>query len=492
MSAPTFVACDLGADSGRVILAKLAGGHLQLEDVHRFDNGPLRLFGTLRWDIIGIYRELLAGLGKVAAGGATPAGVSVDSWGVDYVYLNAREPLLAIPFHYRDGRNDAAYEKVLAKVGRELVFAETGIQFMVFNTLYQLFDDLGRAPEVLGCADCFLGIADYLNYLLSGVARAEESLASTTQIYDPGKRAWSAPLLEALGFPAKIFPAVVPSGTVLGPLLPAVAAETGLGETRVIATCSHDTGAAVAAAPGAGDDWAYLSSGTWSLMGVELDRPCRDERARAHNFTNEVGCGGSIRFLKNITGMWLIQECRRHWLRDGQTFSFDQLDAQATACAPLRSLIQPNAPRFARPDNMPEKIREYCAATGQPVPGTPGEIVRCILESLALSYRRVLDEIETVTGRRIGVLHIVGGGTRNRVLNQFAADATEREVVTGPVEATAVGNALIQALAVGRIGSLAELRKIVRDSFPLGHYRPRQPGAWADAYGRFAALDPAI
>jgi len=473
-SAEHYVACDLGAESGRVILATLSGGKIQLEEVHRFTNGPVRVLGSLRWDVLRIFEELKTGLKVIGARGIRPVSLSVDSWGVDYVWLRKRGPQLGSPFHYRDDRTDAVFPEFTARVGRETIFEETGIQFMQLNTLYQLAADRGADPGLIEAADRFLNIGDYFNYLFCGVARAEESLASTTQVYDPRARAWSSRLQQALGIPQERFPEVVPSATVLGPLLPELVAETGLEGCLVVATCSHDTGAAVAAVPATpGPRWAYLSSGTWSLLGVELDSPCITPEVLAANFTNEVGAGGRIRFLKNIVGLWILQECRRAWQETGgQPPAYEDLVRIASQAPALRSIINPNAARFLKPGGMPDKVAAYCRETNQPEPRSTAEIVRCILDSLALLYAASLDEIEQLTGRTIRTLHIVGGGSRNLLLNQLAADATGRTVLAGPTEATALGNALLQALAAGRIASIEALRATVRESFPVVSYEP--------------------
>jgi len=355
--------------------------------------------------------------------------------------------------------------------------------------LYQFISEVEVNNDLLAIADEFLNIADYLHYLFSGVSRAEESLASTTQIYNPRTRAWSEKLIKQFGFPERCFPQIVPSGTKLGPLLPDVVAETGLKGIEVIATCSHDTGAAVAAVPAQGDDWAYLSSGTWSLIGVELAAPLISEKIRAHNFTNEAGYGGTTRFLKNIVGLWILQESRRAWAAAGNDLDYAVLNELAAEAGPLRSLINPNASRFLKPGRMPEKIGAYCRETGQPAPETPGQFTRCILESLALLYRRTLDEIESVTGRTVRTLHIVGGGSKSALLNQYAANSTGRDVIAGPVEATAIGNLLIQAIALGHLHSLDELRHVVRDSYPVEVFKPQDGTIWKAAHERFAKLD---
>lgn len=484
-----YIACDLGAESGRVILGTLDGGWLVLEEIHRFANHAVRLGGTLRWNTIGIYENLLEGLHKIGRRGIKAAGVSVDSWGVDYVYIGTNQPMLALPHHYRDPRTEPMLAEALERVGRETIFAETGIQFMALNTLYQLMADTRDSAGVQALADSFLPTADYMNFLFSGVPRCEVSLASTTQIYNPVARDWSHVLIGACKLPREIFPSIVASGTVLGPLAPEVADHTGLDGVRVIATCSHDTGAAVAAVPAKGDDWAYLSSGTWSLIGVELPQPLLSDAAREENFTNEIGYGNNVRFLKNITGLWLLQECRRAWEREGERFDYTALARFAQEASPFVSLVDPNAPQFTHPSHMPTAIADFCRSTGQVVPETPGAFARCIFESLALMYADKLDAIESLTGRTIRRLHIVGGGSQNQLLNQFAADATGRPVLAGPVEATAIGNLLIQAIALGQLDTLASLREVVRQSFPIDTYQPMNAEAWADARRRFASLE---
>lgn len=483
-----YIACDLGAESGRVMLARLDNGRLSLKEIHRFPSAVVRVLGSLRWDVLRIYEELKTGLREVAKRKIGARGISVDSWGVDYVLVNAVHPMISPPFHYRDDRTAATYERVRERVSSELIFEETGIQFMPINTIYHLASDVEKSWAILEATDCFLTIGDYFNYLFSGVACVDESLASTTQLYNPRTRSWSERLIERCGLPSRIFPKVVRPGTVLGPLLHEVSTEVGLSGVQVIATCSHDTGEAVAAVPGQGDDWAYLSSGTWSLIGVELTQPLINETVRAHNFTNELGYGGTTRFLKNIVGLWILQESRRAWARQGLELDYASLTAEANEAEPFRSLINPNAARFAKPGDMPQHIAAYCRETNQPSPDTPGQYTRCILESLALSYRSALSEIEELTGRSIARLHIVGGGSQSILLNQFAASATQRQVIAGPVEATAAGNVLIQALALGDIDSLQALRKIVSDSFPLHTFQPLETESWQRAYDRFAQL----
>jgi rhamnulokinase len=483
MTSRTYLACDLGAESGRVMRGTLEGGKLTMEEIHRFPNGGIAIGDTLRWDLPRILDELRTGI-RQASQGRRIDGISTDSWGVDYVLVSSTEPVLSLPYHYRDSRGDSAFQRTFLLAPRELVYQETGIQSMPFNTLFQLQWDCARRAGIVAQADRFLFIADWLNWAFSGVGVAEESLASTSQIYNPHTRRWSEELISRVGLPARLFPQVVPSGSVLGPALP----QLGAGGAQVIASCSHDTGCAVAAVPAEGEGWAYLSSGTWSLIGVETLAPIATKAALAENFTNELGANGTVRFLKNIVGLWIVQECRRHWLAQGVKLDYDELTRLASEAKGLVSLINPADPRFAGPGDMPNKIAAYCRETGQSVPEGPGATVRCVLESLALTYRRALETLESLTGQKLSRLHIVGGGSKNRLLNQFAADATGRTVITGPVEATAAGNLLVQAMALGHIADLAELRAIVRRSFPVDTLKPQDQAAWEAAYKKFVAL----
>ncbi|MFG0255502.1 MAG: rhamnulokinase family protein [Rhodopirellula sp. JB053] len=484
-----YVACDLGAESGRVMLGSINDGKLELEEIHRFPTGAVRIQGSLRWNILGIFEALKVGLRKIAARGIEVVSLSVDSWGVDYALFNERQPLLALPYQYRDARTEKRYTHALETIGREKIFSETGIQFMSINTLYHLIADVEENSDLLGIADQFLTIADYVNYLFSAVARVEVSLASTTQMYNPTKQTWSDELIRHFNVPQRLFPPIVSSGTVLGPITAEISSETNLRDVEVVATCSHDTGAAVAAVPaGTEDDWAYLSSGTWSLIGVELPQPKIDDDVLQGNFTNEAGFGGTTRFLKNIVGLWLLQESRRSWQRAGQEYDYAELNAMAESAEPFRSLIDPDDARFLSPEDMPEAIASFCRDTGQPEPQSPSEFARCILESLALLYRETLDTIERLTGRTIRTLHIVGGGSQSTLLNQFAANATGRKVLAGPVEATAIGNVLIQAYAMKDLDSLTAIRELVGESFSIDEFQPDEPQRWSDALQRFAAL----
>jgi len=485
-----YLAVDLGAESGRVMLGTLSDGHLSLEEIHRFPNRVLTLRSHLHWDMPQLEKEIITGLEKAAQRGLPISGISTDSWGVDYVLLDARGRMLAEPFCYRDSRTNASPDRLFKKLPFTEIYAQTGIQFMAINTLFQLEAGQHEDPDGLARADHFLNIADYFNARLSGLEVSEESLASTTQLYHPENQAWSEKLISVLGLPKSFFPRLVPSGTVLGPLVGDLKAQTALAGAQVIATCSHDTGAAVAAVPaGENENWAYLSSGTWSLLGAELSGPVMTAAACAAGFTNEVGLGGAIRFLKNIAGLWVVQECRRAWEAAGQAWSYDELTQLAAASPPASAHLSLQDPRFTSTGNMPEKIAAFCEETGQPAPTTTGQTVRMILESLALTYAETLRQLEMLIGRKVEKLHIVGGGSRNELLNQLAADATGVTVITGPVEATAIGNILIQALALGHLPSIGHLRQVVEASFPTRTFTPGTTFS-EEVQNRFQKLKP--
>jgi len=479
-----YIAVDLGAESGRVMLATLTNGRLMMSESHRFPNNPIQEKTSLYWDVPQLYQEMLLGLRKAAEHEDPISSVSCDSWGVDYMLFESDGTLITPVYHYRDSRCEAGMKEVLAKISWETIYAETGIQKMPINTLFQLGAEKAKR---LNRAALLLPVADGFNYLLSGVAKTEVSMASTTQLYNPVSKGWSDRLLQALRIPAKLLPPVVPSGTTLGPLKPEIAKQAKLEEAQVVASCSHDTGAALVGLPARGQNWAFLSSGTWSLMGVELPEPIINDTSRELNFTNEIGCGGTVRLLKNIIGLWMVQECRRYWAEKEQDLDYDVMTHLAASSTPFESLINPADPRFLTPGDMPAKIQAFCKETHQLVPRKPGPIIRCVLESLALLYRKVLHEIEQVTGRKIERLHIVGGGTRNSLLNHFTANALQIPVVVGPTEATAAGNVLVQAMALGHVKSLEEARQIVRESLPHETIQPHA-AAWNSAYERLEQL----
>ena len=480
-----YLACDLGADSGRVMLGTLAGGKICLEELHRFPNGPVKISGALHWNIDALFAELKTGLKKAAAKNLSIASISTDSWGVDYVLYDERGKIMQPVWCYRDARTASGVENATAKIARPAIYAETGIQFMSINTIYQL---AAEPTERLARAKQLLLIGDAFNHFCSGVARNEVSLASTTQLYNPLTKTWSKKILAALGLREEMFAPICPSGTKLGPMKKNLATETGLTQIEVIASCSHDTGAAVAAVPASGENWAYLSSGTWSLMGVEWSQPVINDQARLLGFTNEIGFGGSVRLLKNIVGLWIVQECRRQWAKEGEKYDFAALETIAADAPPFVSLINPDDPRFLSPDNMPKRIAEFCEKTNQPVPANHGAYMRCIYESLALFYRATLRRLERLTGKKIEQLHIVGGGSRDALLNQFTANALKIPIIAGPTECAALGNILVQAIALGHVPSHAAAREVVRNSFELKTFAPQDSAQWDAAAARFEKL----
>jgi rhamnulokinase len=485
MATKKMLAFDLGAESGRGILGRFDGQRLELEVVHRFPNGPVRTLDTMHWDLLRLYSEMLTALRRCASEMGGVDSLGVDTWGVDFGFLGRDGTLLGNPRHYRDPHTEGMMEQAFARVPAKEVFRQTGIQFMRFNTLFQLLALQRDRSPLLDVAHTLLFMPDLFHYFFTGVKVNEFTDASTSQIYDPTARTWAHGLIKAFGLPDHIFGTIVPPGSVLGTLRPSVATEVGTGPVPVIAPASHDTGSAVAAVPAQATSWCYISSGTWSLMGAELPAPLISDKVQEYNFTNEGGVGGTIRFLKNIMGLWLVQECRRAWERSGQTYSYDDLTRLAEAAPPFASLVVPDHASFMLPPSMPAALAEFCRRTGQPVPAEPGACVRCALESLALRYRWVLERLEELLGHRLEVVHVVGGGCQNTLLCQFTADACHRPVVAGPVEATAIGNVLVQALGLGVIGSLAEAREVVRQSFEVRTFQPQLPQRWNEPYERF-------
>jgi rhamnulokinase len=489
MAPHTYLAIDLGAESGRAILATLGDIQLSLTEIHRFANTPVRLPDGLHWDILRLWSEI-----KTALHIATHkhhvqlAGIGLDTWGVDYGLLDRTGALIGNPYHYRDSRTDGLVEASFRRLPRERIFDLTGIQFMQLNTLYQLFSMVVQQSPVLPIAETFLTTPDLLNYWLSGRKACEFTMATTTQCYDPRRCEWSKPLLEALGIPFRIFPEVVQPGTVLGTVLPDIAEETGCGRVPVIAPACHDTGSAVAAVPAESTHFAWISSGTWSIMGAEASDPIVNAQSLKYNFTNEGGVNGTWRFSKNIMGLWVVQECRRTWARAGEELSYAEITQLAADAAPFQAIIDVDADDFFHAGDMPARIQQYCVRTNQAVPETKGAIVRCALESLALKYRWVLERLEEMLGHRLEPIHIIGGGTQNRLLNQLTADAAHRSVVAGPIEATAIGNVLMQAVALGHLQSLDEARAVVRHSFKPETYEPHTSTAWNAAYEKLTNL----
>lgn len=482
-----FLALDLGASSGRAVIGRFDGERLTLEEVHRFANGPIRLptaaGSSIHWDSLAQFSEIKAGTAKAAeCCGADLVSVGIDTWGVDYGLLDAQGELLGSAFHYRDERTVGTLEQAFSIVPREEVFRQTGIQFMDLNTLFQLF--AARGTAALDNAKRLLFTPDLFHYWLSGQAANEYTIASTSQCLEPFSRTWATGLLDRLGIPTNIFGDIVQPGTVLGALLPWVAEETGAKGVQLVAVGCHDTASAVAAVPIDGPDSAFVSSGTWSILGVESPHPVVNSRALQFNFTNEGGVCDTIRLMKNITGLWIIQECRRQWALEGAKLSWDEIVGLARGAKPFGAVIDVDHPDFSRPGDMPARIVAYCKRTGQTPPAGRGEVARTVFEGIALKYRRVLEMTEQLTGKKTDALNIVGGGTQNRLLSQFAANAIGRPVITGPIEATAAGNILMQMLAMGAINSLEEGRAVIRRSFPLETFEPQDVAAWDAAYQR--------
>jgi len=487
-----YLAVDLGAGSGRVIAGIVQDDRLSLEEMNRFENKPFEKDGGLFWDFEGLWAGILEGFKlSVERFGAEPIrSIGVDTWGVDYGFLDASGNLMAGPRHYRDSRNTEAMREVFAKIPAAAIFEETGIQFMEINTLYQMAAEVADPRSVLLGADQFLMIPDLINQRLTGKAFCERTNASTTQLYNPAKKTWSKTLFEGIGLPLSVAPELIEAGESLGPVLEAIASETGLGcHTRVVTVGSHDTASAVAAVPAVPDSkFAYLSSGTWSLLGVEIDEPVITPLAAEYNFTNEVGVCNTIRLLKNINGLWLVQECRRVWGEAGQSWSYRELAEMSRTAGPFRSLIDPDEERFSKRGDMPGMIQDYCRETSQPIPETPAQILRLITDSLALKVRFVLSRLEELIGYQVDVLHIIGGGGQDERFNQSISDSINRPVIVGPCEATAVGNLMVQKLACGAMGSLQEGRELIRKSFETKQFEPVDASAWDEAYASFTKL----
>ena len=494
MAQKSYLAIDMGASSGRHVVGHFDGSKLSLEEVYRFENGPVDIAGSLFWDFPGQWAHVLEGLRAAGSRlGNRISSVGVDTWGVDFGLLGRGDVLLGNPYHYRDSRTDGMLEKAFSIVSREEIFQNTGLQFMQLNTLYQLLAmKLSRSP-LLDVAETLLMVPDLFHWLMTGRKCNEFTEATTSQFFNPTKGDWATELLGKFDLPTDILGTIEQPGANLGPLKSGLAAETGLGSAQVILPGSHDTASAVMAVPaasaaGAAPDWCYVSLGTWALMGVESPRPVVNDQVMKLNFTNEGGVAGTYRLLKNIAGLWLIQECRRVWNQAGRDWDWEDLNKLSAAARPLVSFVDPDDRRFLAPTDMPEAIRSFTKETSQPVPEDEGAVLRCALDSIALKFRQVLGMCEELSGAPIKTIHIVGGGTRNRQLCQAAADACGRLVVAGPVEATATGNVMMQAVAAGDVASVAEAREVIRNSFAVEQYEPNDTAAWDDAYGRFTTL----
>jgi rhamnulokinase len=480
-----YLAVDLGAESGRVVLGRFGSGRISLEEVHRFPNTPVRLPDGLHWDVLRFHSEIKDGLAK-AMRKEEIGGIGIDSWGVDFGLLDGEGVLVSNPYHHRDTRTEGMMEEAFGLVSKEEIYQTTGIQFLPINTLYQLL--AMRGSPLLEAAESMLLIPDLMNYWLTGEKACEYTNATTTQLLDLQEGGWARDLFEVMDLPSRIPAPIVPPATELGPLLPEVAEEVGAGPP-VFAIASHDTASAVAAVPAESENFAYISSGTWSLVGVETPEPVVTQEAMEANFTNEGGFGGRTRLLKNVMGLWILQECRRQWAREGNDHSYQELARLAKDAPSAGPLVDPDHPTFLPPGDMPSRIRCFCEETGQDLPEEPASVARCVFESLALKYRYAIDQAQSLTGRTVGTVNVVGGGSQNDLLCQLTADAARLPVVAGPVEATAIGNVMVQAFAQGRVGSLEEIRAVVRDSFETSTYEPGgDPEEWSGLHVRFSRL----
>jgi rhamnulokinase len=484
----TFLAFDLGAESGRAIAGRLRSGKLSIEEIRRFANQPVHYNGAMHWDAPRLWFEMQSALQSLSAHEITQVdAIGVDTWGVDYALLGENGALLENPFHYRDARTEGLMERVANELTPEYIYGVTGIQFLPFNTLYQLCAAAQQSPKTLRQAEHLLTIPDLFNFWMTGKAVCEYTNASTTQFLDVHKRKWSKEILEKLRIPTHMLAPLIDSGSAIGSLRPEFAKLPALSTTQVIAPACHDTGSAFAAVH-SGEKVALISSGTWSLLGTETKKPVVTEEARRLNFTNEGGVCGTVRLLKNITGMWLLERCRHAWKNQGKEYSYSDLLAMAVAEPALQHLVDPDDPSFSLPDDMPQALAAFCTRTGQPTPSSVGAFTRTVLESLALKYRYVLELLESLTGTKFEIVRIVGGGSQNDMLNQFAANATGRQVLAGPSEATALGNLAMQMVGSGAVASLDQARGIVAESFSPRKFEPKDTSKWQEAYGRFRKL----
>jgi rhamnulokinase len=482
------LAVDLGAGSGRVVAGIYDGSRLELSELNRFPNDPIKKAESWHWDLDRLFTSIKEGIAiAVKKYGSAVVSVGVDTWGVDYGLLDTQGKLLGAPFQYRDKRTEGMQEEACRRMPGREIFERTGIQFMFFNTLFQLLAE-ANSRERIERADRLLFMPDLVHYLLSGVAANERSIASTSQLLNPCTQTWEHELIKAMDLPERIFGKLVDAGTVLGELLPAVAVETGAKNLKVITPAGHDTASAVVGVPAEEPEPVFLSSGTWSLMGRELTRPVISDVSYEATFSNEGGVFGTTRFLKNIAGMWLLQECKRLWDSAGRKISYDELENQAQTSPPFAMFVDPDAKDFQAPPDMPAAIAAFCQRTGQPVPANPGQFTRAIFESLALKYRSVKESLAQVTGKPIEKIYIVGGGSKNLILNQFTADALNCRVMAGPVEATSIGNIVMQLFALGEVRSLAEGRALVRRSVEPKIFEPKNTAVWDEAYARFQKI----
>ena len=485
------LAFDFGASSGRAMLFEYDGEKLKIDEIHRFSNDPVTVGGSMYWDFLRLFFEVKQGILKcINSGNGDISAIGIDTWGVDYAFFDKNGKMLGNPHHYRDTRTQGLIDKLAGKLGgKEYIYNKTGIQFAELNSLYQMYSSLLDGDPTLDAADKVLFAPDIFNYFLTGVMKNEYTMASTSQLLDPYTKNWCGELIKKVGLPEKIFGDIIMPGTVIGTLSDEICEELGCPKIPVIAVGAHDTASAVASVPVTeGDDYVYISSGTWALLGVENDKPLINETAMKFNFTNEGGVGNKIRFLRNIMGLWIIQESRRQWQREGKDYSFNDLEQQAWQAKPFASLIDPDYSAFGVPGNMPKRIKEFCEKTGQTVPETPGDVIRCAAQSLAFKIAMSVDGMEETLGRKINKIHMVGGGIKDSMVCKFTANASGRPVIAGPVEATSTGNAVMQLIALGKIKDLKEARQIIKNSFPVKVYEPEDGEEWKSAYEKFKKI----
>lgn len=478
------LAFDFGASSGRAIIGCFDGDKITLEEVHRFSNDPVSVGGTVYWDVLRLFYEIKQGIIKAKIAGGFDS-IGIDTWGVDFGLIDSEGKLMENPVHYRDARTAGLVDEAFKTMPKEKLYGITGIQFMELNTLFQLISLKKYRPWMLERADKMLFMPDLFGYMLTGKMCAEYSIASTSQLIDLDKRTWSKEILDAFGIKESVFAPIVQPGTVLGELSKEVCEECGVDPVPVISVCGHDTQSAITSVPCEDGDFAFLSSGTWSLFGTELDKPIVNETSMNINITNEGGFDGSTGFLKNIIGLWLIQESRRQWKREGKEYSYADLEKLALAAEPFKCFIDPDAPEFVPHGNIPERVREFCRKTGQYVPETVGEIMRCVYESLAMKYRLTFEKLRECTERDYPVIHVIGGGTKDGLLCQMTANSCDRTVKAGPIEATVMGNVAVQLMSDGSVKNIGQARKIVADSSELKTFEPKDTDKWAGAYEDF-------
>ncbi len=481
------LAIDFGASSGRAIIGKFDGKKITLEEVHRFSNDPVKVGNTMYWDVLRLFYNIKQGIVNAKLAGGFES-IGIDTWGVDFGLIDEFGCLLENPVHYRDERTVGLIEECAETIPNEEFYGATGIQFMELNTVYQLYALKKYRPHILERADRLLFMPDLFGYMLTGNMTTEYSIATTSQMVDIHTKSWATGLLERLGIPSRLLGEIKPSGSVLGKVRKDICEECGIDEVDVISVCGHDTQSALTAVPAENKDFAFLSSGTWSLFGTELDEPIVNEKSVAMNVTNEGGYGSSVGFLKNIIGLWLIQESRRHWNRNGNNYSYADLEKLALEAEPFKCFIDPDAPEFVPHGNIPQRVREYCEKTGQTIPESVGEVMRCIYESLAMKYRLTLENLEDCTEKTYPAIHVIGGGTKDTLLCQMTASSCNRKVVAGPIEATVLGNIAVQLLSSGAISSIEEARKVIRNSENTVEYTPENSDAWAEAYERFKTV----